>query len=185
MLLLLLYFSLSAGVLSAPPKKSTTLATTKVTTTPTTTTTTTAKWLNELDDDIVGCYGGKDTLFQVYSDYKIDSTLTNFFSYFTAFLPVSNVPTAKGCCLKCSAPGRFSTCIAFDYDVQAQICQMYAVKTEEAFYYVFDNKFSYNVAVGQPEFLTGYGTNVSYIVPFSSRYSGIILRGYGTYKVIY
>ena len=155
-----------------------------ISTTTTTTTTTTAPWIKPLSDGLDGCAGGSKHLLQVFSNNMIDTTMVDFFSFFTSFSPLNNVPNAKTCCSKCGASGTFSKCIAFDYNAQTNVCQMYAVKTEEAFYYVYGIKYSYEQAEGQSAFLIGYGYNTTYFVPQTNRYSGVYLGENSAYVII-
>ena len=141
----------------------------------TTPTTTTASWVQPLSDGSDGCAGGGKRLLNVYSNNMIDTTIVDFFSFFKSFSPLNNEPNAKTCCSKCGAAGTYSKCIAFDYNTQTNICKMYAVKTEEAFYYVYDIKYSYEQPEGDPAFLIGYGYNITYVIPQKNRHSGIFL----------
>ena len=138
----------------------------------------TSPWLQTIDSSI-GCYGGKNIFFKVFSNSMIDSTLPSFFDYFTVFNPIKNVINAQSCCLKCGSIGTFSSCIAFDFNDQTKTCQMYAIKTEDAFYIQNGVEIHYQKLDGQPEFLNGYSTNnVVYIVPNQiNRYTGVFLLG--------
>jgi hypothetical protein len=138
----------------------------------------TPTWLQSIDGTI-GCYGGKSIFFQVFSNTMIDSTLPSFFDYFTALNPLRSVTNAYNCCLKCGSIGTFSSCVAFDYNDQTKTCQMYAIKTEDAFYIQNGKEYHYEKLDGQPEFLNGYSTGkVVYIVPNqANRYTGVFLNG--------
>ena len=189
--LLSIIFIISAHLLlipspvkSATTKTTTTKTTTKLTTTTkklTTTTTkkattATASWIQSQDDGIFVCFGGgaKNLTFNIYSDNMIDSSKQDFFDFFTIFSAVKNVGNAKSCCLKCGASGTFSTCIAFDFDVQTNICQMYSIKTATAHYFHDGADHSYQILEGQPEFLFGYSNNITYVVPQINRFTGVM-----------
>ena len=149
-----------------------------------TSSTTSAPWLQKLDDTI-GCYGGKSKFFEVYSNYSIDSTLPNFFDYFTALKIAKNIPNANSCCLKCGASGPYSKCIGFDFNAQLNTCQMYSVNSEEVYYIEDGNKFYYTLYHGQAAFLTGYNNeSINYVLPQSNHYSAVYVDGTGVFNGI-
>jgi hypothetical protein len=148
-------------------------------------TTISAPWL-QLVDNIIGCYGGRNKFFQVFSNSSIDTTLPNFFDYFSSLKTIKNVENAKFCCSKCGANGANSKCIGFDYNEKTKTCQLYSVLSEEVYYIEDGNKFYYTLYHGQAEFLNGYNNDsINYIVPQSNRYSGVFVDGTGDYKLIY
>ena len=139
-----------------------------------TSSTTSAPWLQKLDDTI-GCYGGKSKFFEVYSNYSIDSTLPNFFDYFTALKIAKNIPNANSCCLKCGVSGPYSSCIGFDFNSQTNICQMYAIKLIK----VVEDGYTYTEPAAQAAFLTGYTIGFSYVVQNQNDWTGVYVDGTG------
>ena len=139
-----------------------------------TSSTTSAPWLQKLDDTI-GCYGGKSKFFEVYSNYSIDSTLPNFFDYFTALKIAKNIPNANSCCLKCGVSGPYSKCIGFDFNSQTNICQMYAIKLIK----VVEDGYTYTEPAAQAAFLTGYTIGFSYVVQNQNDWTGVYVDGTG------
>ena len=165
--------------------KTTTTTTTKTATTTTTKTTTTPKWIKQKEDGTYFCYGGgsNDNILDIHFDQMIDTSLADFDYYFVT-LPSITTANAYKCSSKCGATGTYSACIAFDYDIQTKICNMYAIKTETRNYYVYGKGFTYYIYNAQPEFLSGYN-NITYLTEKSNHLTAILNGDNGNFEITY
>jgi hypothetical protein len=136
--------------------------------------TTTAAWIQKVEG-VNGCYNPKRMGYEVLSNKMIDSTKTNFDSYFTAFIPLRFIPNAAACCSKCGASGAYSKCVGFDYNDQTKTCQMYAIKVQDAFYLQDGVEIHYDKLEAQADDLKSFTAAVSQ----GNRWSGVYIDGTG------
>ena len=116
-----------------------TIAESAAATKPTTKSTTSTTWIFAADqpngDLTQVCYGFKKMQLSVNLGNAIQSNAANFNTYFIAYPPKSAVANSAICCSLCGTSS-YKNCVAFDYNIQTKVCQMYQIQTSTVYFTV-------------------------------------------------